>query len=365
MAQIRTDFMADLHQVTVMSQVFLSYRRDDSPDAAGRIHDRLVSQYGHERLFMDVDNIPPGLDFRVIIDEAVGRCQIFLAVIGPGWIAAADHAGRVRLENPADFVRLEIEAALNREIPVIPVLVGDAPMPRPEQLPDSLQSLAFRNAINVRRNPDFHHDVGRLISWMEKLLEPRKPVRKPRPSRQNLAALQDVELKQKAAAESAYAEGEKYYHGIGVPIDFAAAAHHYREAAELNHAAAQFTLGWLFRNGWGVTQDYAEAVLWYQKAAAQNHADAQRNMGLAYRYGWGVPVDLSEALRWFRLAAAHNLAAAQHNIAVIYEEGLGVPKDITEAQRWYRMAAGNGYKKANDAIRRLTSRASGRKAQEL
>ena len=87
-------------------------------------------------------------------------------------------------------------------------------------------------------------------------------------------------------------------------------------------------------------------------------------MGLAYRYGWGVPIDLAEAMRWFRLAAEHNLAAAQHNIAVLYEEGLGVPKDVTEAQRWYRLAAANGYRKANDAVRRLNPRgaASGRRA---
>src|SRR5437016_3542158 len=161
-----------------MTQVFLSYRRDDSPDAAGRIHDRLVSKYGADRLFMDVDTIPPGLDFRKVIDEAVGRCQLFLTVIGPEWLTTIDRAGRLRLENPADFVRLEIEAALNRDIPVIPVLVGGADVPRPDQLPNSLQPLAFRNAIHVRRNPDFHHDVDRLIAWMAKLLEPRKAMRR-------------------------------------------------------------------------------------------------------------------------------------------------------------------------------------------
>ena len=75
-------------------------------------------------------------------------------------------------------------------------------------------------------------------------------------------------------------------------------------------------------------------------------------------------MDIPEALRWFRLAAEHNMAAAQHNIAVLYEEGLGVPKDAAEAQRWYRLAAANGYKKANDAVRRLATRgaATGRKS---
>jgi hypothetical protein len=336
-----------------MAQIFLSYRRDDSADAAGRIHDRLVPKYGADNIFMDVDNIPPGLDFRKVIDEAVGKCQLFLAVIGQVWLTTTDRDGRVRLENPADFVRLEIEAALDRDIPVIPVLVGGADVPRPDHLPVSLQPLGFRNAFPVRRNPDFHHDIDRLITWMEKLLEARKSARRPRTGRGNLAATQEAEQRQKAAADSAYAEGEKHYYGIGVPVNYAEAARHFRTAAELNHAAAQFTLGWLYRNGWGVPQDHAEAVVWYQRAAAQNHADAQRNMGLAYRYGWGVPVDPTEALRWYRMAAEHNLAAAQHNIAVFHEEGLGVPKDLAEAERWYRMAATNGYKKAEAAIRRL------------
>src|SRR5439155_19180395 len=99
-----------------MAQIFLSYRRDDSADAAGRIHDRLVAKYGSEGIFMDVDTIPPGVDFRVVIDEAVGRCHLFLVVIGPGWLDSLDRHGKIRLDNPADFVRLEIEAALKRGI---------------------------------------------------------------------------------------------------------------------------------------------------------------------------------------------------------------------------------------------------------
>ena len=94
---------------------------------------------------------------------------------------------------------------------------------------------------------------------------------------------------------------KKHYHGIGVAKDYALAAKHSREAAELGHVSAQFTLGWLYRNGWGVPQDLTEAVVWYQRAAEKNHADAQRNMGLAYRYGWGVTVDLIQSLRWYPL----------------------------------------------------------------
>jgi two-component system nitrogen regulation response regulator GlnG len=154
-----------------MSQVFISYRRDDSADVAGRIYDRLVQKYGPDGVFKDVDSIPLGIDFRDHLGDAVGRCQVFLAVIGPQWLRLADPSGGRRLDDPRDFVRLEIEAALRRSIPVIPVFVGGAGMPGHESLPLTLQALAFRNGIAVRRDPDFHHDMDRLLRSLEQLLE--------------------------------------------------------------------------------------------------------------------------------------------------------------------------------------------------
>jgi len=146
-----------------MTQVFISYRRDDSADVAGRIDDRLVETYGRANVFKDVDSIPLGIDFREFLGDTVGRCQILLAVIGPQWLHILGPTGGRRLDDPRDFVRLEIEAALRRDIPVIPVLVGGATMPGDAQLPPSLQALAFRNGIAVRRDPDFHHDMDRLL----------------------------------------------------------------------------------------------------------------------------------------------------------------------------------------------------------
>jgi formylglycine-generating enzyme required for sulfatase activity len=152
-----------------MSQVFISYRRDDSADVAGRIYDRLTQKYGAADVVMDVDSIPLGIDFREFLGEAVGRCRVLLAVIGPQWLDIINR----RRDDPLDFVRLEIEAALQRRIPVIPVTVSGAVMPSHDQLPPPLQLLAFRNGLAVRRNPDFHRDVDRLVNSLDRLLEPQ------------------------------------------------------------------------------------------------------------------------------------------------------------------------------------------------
>ncbi len=150
-------------------RIFISYRRSDSADATGRLYDRLVARYSKERIFKDVDSIPLGADFRQVIDGAVGSCAVVLAIIGRGWLSARDEGGR-RLDDPADFVRLEIESALRRGIPVIPVLVSGAVMPREPELPASLRELTYRNGAPVRPDPDFHSDVDRLIRALDNLL---------------------------------------------------------------------------------------------------------------------------------------------------------------------------------------------------
>jgi formylglycine-generating enzyme required for sulfatase activity len=154
-----------------MSQVFISYRRDDSADAAGRIYDRLAQKYGADDVVMDVDSIPLGADFREFLGDAVGRCRVLLVVIGPQWLDIINR----RRDDALDFVHLEIEAALQRRIPVIPILVGGAAMPAHDQLPPPLESLAFRNGLTVRRNPDFHRDVDRLLSSLDRLLQTPTP----------------------------------------------------------------------------------------------------------------------------------------------------------------------------------------------
>ncbi len=151
-----------------MARILLSYRRDDSSGHAGRLYDRLSQHFGRDNLFMDVDTIALGLDFVEAIQDAVGSCDVLLAVIGRQWLTSTDSQGHRRLDNPEDFVRLEITTALERGIRVIPVLVGGASMPRSIELPDVLRPLARRQALIV--GDHFHPDVDRLIAALETVL---------------------------------------------------------------------------------------------------------------------------------------------------------------------------------------------------
>lgn len=153
------------------SRIFLSYRRSDSADITGRIYDRLIVRFGKNNIFKDVDSIPLGLDFKAYIDKKVGECDVLLAVIGDRWLDVSDSSGNARLKDPADSVRIEIEAALNRDIAVIPLLVRGMEMPHEERLPSSLRKLVNRNGIPIRSDPDFHRDMDRLISALEKYIQ--------------------------------------------------------------------------------------------------------------------------------------------------------------------------------------------------
>ena len=121
-----------------MRAIFISYRREDTEGQAGRLFDDLVKLFGEESVFMDVAAIEPGRDFRKAIDEQVASCGVLLALMGRNWLDARDPGGRRRLDDPLDFVRLETAAALKRDIPVVPVLVQGASMPRADQLPEDL-----------------------------------------------------------------------------------------------------------------------------------------------------------------------------------------------------------------------------------
>jgi hypothetical protein len=129
--------------------IFISYRRDDTEGEAGRLFDDLVRAYGDNSVFMDVAGINPGMDFRKAIDDNVSSCGVLLAMIGPTWATITNSSGERRLDDANDFVRLEIGSALARDIAVIPVLVHDAKMPRPDQLPENLKNLAYRNSVEI------------------------------------------------------------------------------------------------------------------------------------------------------------------------------------------------------------------------
>ena len=159
-----------------MPKIFISYRREDSESITGRIYDWLEDHFGRDRVFLDVDTIPFGVDFRKHLEQAVGQCDVLLAVIGEQWLDIryrdGPKQGRRRLDDPTDFVRIEIQAALTRNIPVIPVLVGKATMPREEDLPDALKALVYRNAAEVRGGRDFRVHVDRLIDGISRLQGP-------------------------------------------------------------------------------------------------------------------------------------------------------------------------------------------------
>jgi hypothetical protein len=148
--------------------VFISYRREDSPGHAGRIFDRLRERFG-DRVFMDVDGIEAGVDFVAVLERALGSCNVLLAVVGPEWIAAADRQGRARLSDPNDFVRLEVSRALERDIRVIPVLVDGAVMPATQDLPEQLQPLSRRQAIELR-DARWGADIEQLVSVVGQLV---------------------------------------------------------------------------------------------------------------------------------------------------------------------------------------------------
>jgi hypothetical protein len=151
--------------------VFISYRRQESSGIAGRLYDRLAEQFGDDQVFMDVDNIAPGVDFAQVITQTLSTCEVLLAVIGPRWLTATDQEGRRRLQDPDDLIHLEIATALERGIRVIPVLVEGAVMPRPQDLPDSLAGLARRNAVGVRHE-SFRSDADRLVAAIQPTQRP-------------------------------------------------------------------------------------------------------------------------------------------------------------------------------------------------
>src|SRR6266511_6312114 len=122
----------------MVGKIFINYRRDDSRGTAGRLNDRLIETFGRNKIFMDVDHIPAGADFVAYLNEQVASSDAFLIVIGPNWLDAKDESGRRRLDDHDDFVAIEIAAALERNIRVIPVLIDGARMPKASELTDRL-----------------------------------------------------------------------------------------------------------------------------------------------------------------------------------------------------------------------------------
>ena len=179
-------------------KIFINYRRGDDPGFAGRLFDRLEEAFTADRIFIDIDNIEPGLDFVRVLEDQVDRCDVLLAVIGPNWLTAKDEKGDRRLDNPNDFVRIEIESGLKLGKRIIPVLVNNAEMPRIEHLPESLQPLSRRNAVRLTHER-FRADAQGLVKQLEKALADAEAARKA------AASAAEEEAKRRAAEDAAKA----------------------------------------------------------------------------------------------------------------------------------------------------------------
>src|SRR4051812_39893603 len=154
--------------------IAISYRRQDSSPVAGRLYDRLQAEFGKGSVFMDFDSIPYGVDFREHIKQTLQRAKVVIAIIGPEWTGGAKDLSNRRIDDPTDFVRLEVASALENGIPIIPVLVNNTPMPEAKNLPAELESLAFRNGLALDTGIDFHHHADRLIAGIHRVLDPPK-----------------------------------------------------------------------------------------------------------------------------------------------------------------------------------------------
>jgi len=155
-----------------MGGIFISYRREDSAGWTGRLSEQLTERFGAESIFMDIDTIEPGVDFTEALQKAVSSCDILLAVIGPEWATSTDKSGKLRLEDPHDWVRVEIAAALKRKIRIVPVLVGGAAVPTMDFLPEELDPLAHRQ-VHEPTDKRWNYDVEQLIRTFPTSL--RKP----------------------------------------------------------------------------------------------------------------------------------------------------------------------------------------------
>lgn len=151
---------------TVAPMFFISYRRDDSAGHVGRLYDALSARFGRQRLFFDIDHIAPGQDFVQVLDSSLNRCSVLLVVIGKRW-AGSGKIGSRRIDQPDDFVRLEVAAGLRRpDLRIIPVLIQGAKMPGPSSLPDDLKDLSRRNATELS-DLRWREDVARLVASLE------------------------------------------------------------------------------------------------------------------------------------------------------------------------------------------------------
>ncbi len=208
-----------------MSAIFIGYRREDSEDSARALYESLVREFGKDRLFLDVEAIALGSDFREAENRSLDKCAVFLAVIGPNWLdikAADDPQGERRLDNPGDYVRQELATALKRGpgLPVIPVLVRGASMPSVAKLPDDLKDLAYRNALTLS-HLDWDGNLQKLVTAVRPHVDAERGASQPSPEIQSVMKHGFQVQKLPATAAGAHDSDEVQ---IGSAVEFNSAA---------------------------------------------------------------------------------------------------------------------------------------------
>lgn len=380
--------------------IFICYRREGTAAEAGRIYDHLARRIPRRRLFMDVDAIAPGLDFASEIEAQVASCSALLAIIGPGWSGAADAAGARRLEQPNDYVRLEIAHALARGITVVPVLVAGARMPAESELPEPLRTLARRQAIEIR-HASFAADAERLTNAVLRvarggLLASRRrlaaaliavalaasallatwQVRAPQPDRWLPAIFRPSDQAPAAltgggggGGRAPQAEGNR----VALPCDRLAASRFDPNAvgpgvpsSELDAAkavpacemdVARFPslprLRFQLANAYYTAGRRNEAARIYQELDAAGYVPATACLGLMHAQGFGVEQSQSRAEQLYRRSAAEGYAPAMEHLAGLLVDQPPDPARDAEAVALYEAATRKGYEKAYLFLGRL------------
>ena len=323
-----------------MSLIFISYRRDDSAPYAGRLYDRLTARFGKGQVFMDIDQIDPGEDFVEVIDRKVGACGVAVVLIGKAWLNTSDAEGKRRLDDPEDFVRLEVAAALKRNIRVLPVLVGGATMPKMQQLPAPLAMLSRRNAFEIS-DSRFHTDVDKLIEALERAASAEEvPSGAPAPLRarwspKSLAIAAGAAVVAVVAAVGLTAlRGGSADPAASVTADTPVAAASVEPAPKADAPATV---------GAGESNDERQLV--------QLRRDRDGLAGSMTALSRKAPDGVAELLQETKRRASDGSADAQYRLALTYE--CGADRNIPLATRWYASAAAQGHAEARTALTAL------------
>ena len=314
-----------------MSTIFISYRRDDTAPYAGRLYDRLTAHFGKGQVFMDIDQIAPGEDFVEVINRKVGACSIAIVLIGKHWLDAADAQGKRRLDDPEDFVRLEVAAALQRNVRVLPVLVGGAAMPRMQQLPAPLAVLSRRNAFEIS-DTRFHTDVDKLIEALERPADESGPAAKPAlrfAASTKTVAIVGVALGVAIVLVLVLQGGRSAAPADGVgnpPVSPKAPAARLRTDESRGAAATSDNERPGGFMGLNTLPESAKKTPKYLRLANQGSAEGQ--FRLAVMYECGEEKDLPSAIRWYKAAAAQGHVEARAALA-----GLEAPVSADARER--------------------------------